>query len=345
MGLEPSKYLLIVDLLDLQIDIKSIPSNSLFKEGCTFSVSLEKKSRSSTSMKKELRFDAAGINPMKADTSSLPAVVPLADRLQMVITLYKDLKKEHSFQQKSASLKLNVIKQDGHVGVDIAIPVAFQTLKISDYASDGEGAPIGHEVTLKFDKLPNSTIKAVIKLVPIDNPHATPVSDQEDNHSVSSNPDDSDVGFDYDDLIEPVTPISDAPGSDIKRKPAARRASYLADDTATPPTPQRRRSLIIQRTKSHVSSLFAQIKEEEEDETEFDLKSQDLVEEVACRLSYASPPFESPSFSRRSRSRGNSRATPSSAARGMRGEDLSKHLSPVLIDLCLVDHHAITNII
>lgn len=314
MGLEATKHLLTVDLEELSVSMGNIPASAGFVEGSWFLVSLEKRSRSATSSRKEIKLDHSGINPMAQSklNAQVPVIIPIRDRLQMVVTLYKESKKSAAFQQKFVTIKLKTVKADSSMGIDVLVPIASQSLNISEYASASNLE--GREVTLTFKNLPQSTLRAQVSLTPIEEGTLGASSnDVDDNVSVSSR-EGSDVGFDYEDLMEPATKVLETAGVE-RRKSIARRSSYLAEDAAAPPTLQRKRSLVVQRAKSHLSSLFAQIKEDDQaemDEQDLLSSKQDMVDEVTrLSLSLSSPGMltNSPLFSQRSRL--GSQATPS----------------------------------
>jgi hypothetical protein len=135
---------------------------------------LERGSKLSSSAKREFKYDSAGVNPLrKFDVSStFSPVISLQNKLQMVVTLYKDSRQATGYQNKNSCIKLKVVKHDPIVGTDVHLTVASHTISLHELAprsGDPEvtHAAIGHEMTLPLDNLPKSSLKAIVSLTPI----------------------------------------------------------------------------------------------------------------------------------------------------------------------------------
>eukprot|EP01031_Cornospumella_fuschlensis_P023137 gene23137-28120_t len=134
MGMEAMKFLVTVDLHELQVTEAPNP-NSPLSVGTLFSISLEKGTKISSSVKRELKFDDINVNPIsrrEKSSSQFPTAIMLNERLQMVITLYRN--KNSPYQAKSANIRVKTARYDENSGLDVWVGVAHKELPLHPYA-------------------------------------------------------------------------------------------------------------------------------------------------------------------------------------------------------------------
>ncbi|RYG96641.1 hypothetical protein EON65_54105, partial [archaeon] len=169
MGMEAMKFLVTVDLHELQVT-EAPNHNSPLTVGTLFSISLEKGSKIASSSKREFKYDEINVNPIskrEKSSSQFPTAITLNERLQMVITLYRN--KNAPYQSKSAYIRLKTARYDENSGFDVWGGVGVRELPLHPYAplSDDSIATQGSDLALAFDKLTHVTLKVTIAMVPL----------------------------------------------------------------------------------------------------------------------------------------------------------------------------------
>lgn len=314
LGIKAEKFILTVEVLDLHVDLaRAEKAEPKPLPGASYVLCLEKRGRSATSTKRTIALDQSGVNPLaegRASTTLLSAfTIPVLERLQMIVTLYKDSSSSSGYRNKVVKIVWKVFQSDPVLGIEICPPFAVAALRVDELVAKDTNLNGETELTIPFDGLPNSFVKLRANVVSI---AGTGGDEGEDASSGSE------VGFDYDDLL--IAEEHSAPNSATKSTPlsrrnsyhVARRSSYLAE-TTSPSNRQPaagRRSFVMQRAKSHLSSLFSEIKEDDKEDASFDELANSTLEMLDERLSTIGPPADFLASPILPRSRGSSRATP-----------------------------------
>eukprot|EP00981_Chlorochromonas_danica_P012382 scaffold4868_cov135-Ochromonas_danica.AAC.1 len=197
LGIKAEKFILTVEILDLHVDLaRAEKAEPKPLPGASYVLCLEKRGRSATSAKRTIALDQSGVNPLaegRVSTTLLSAFsIPVLERLQMIITLYKDSSSSSGYRNKTVKIVWKVFQSDPVLGIEICPPFAVAALRVDELVAKDINLNGETELTIPFDGLPNSFVKLRASAVSI----AATAGDEGEEASSGS-----EVGFDYDDLL------------------------------------------------------------------------------------------------------------------------------------------------
>jgi hypothetical protein len=141
-----------------------IANSSPIDPGSILSICFEKGGKISTSNEIIFDINKNDINPLRSNANLKYVTIPIDERVELVMTLYKDLSTNKN-QEKLAKLILRQLKRHSGLGMDAFKGIGVCVLRLHDIVEDLAENAIGtKEYTLQLDQLPGCSMTALINI-------------------------------------------------------------------------------------------------------------------------------------------------------------------------------------